>query len=167
MNRLYTFSFGDNYRKDKYVSIRYSRKVLLKRKKNIQKVKNIAEKTGFKLKDFRTNRALELFFNIYQGRETCCYISKGWDDPGFRIGEVIVLNKSHRFFKEIFYDIFRICSRNLISLAVLKERGPNSVTLSLETAIYKGGFNQGAFKQTIINLKETLEKIRPLLNSKQ
>lgn len=167
MNRLFAFSSGDEHRKDGRTEIRYSKKAFLGQENNIQKVKKIAEKAGFQLLDFRTNRALELFFNIYQHKETFCYISKGWEDPGFRIGEAIVLNKNHRFFKEIFYDIFRICSRNLISLAVLNERGPNSITLSLETAIYKGGFDQRAFKQTVINLKETLEKIRPLLNSKQ
>ena len=166
MNRLFAFPSGDERRKDGRTEIRHSKKALLRQKNNIQKVKKIAEKAGFELRDFRTDRALELFFNIYQGKKTFCYISKGWEDPGFRIGENIVLNKNNRFFKEIFYDVFRICSRNLISLGILKERNPNSLILSLETAIYKEGFNQISFKETVINLKESLEQIRPLLKFK-
>jgi len=166
MSRLYTFYSGDNDRKHKYIEIRHPKKDLLRRARHIQKVTKIAKKAGFELKNFQTSRTLELFFNIYQKEETFCYISRAWDDLGFRIGECVVLNKNHRFFKSIFYDIFQICSQNLISVGVMKDTPPNNMNLSLEVAIYEGGFNQKSLKETVSNLKESLDKIRLWLNPK-
>jgi len=162
----FDFTFKDpGYRKrDVGLPKRYPRKMLLKRKRDIGLLKKAIKNTEFELKDFITNSSLALYFNVYNETETFCYIYRGWDDPGFRIGAVLVLNKNHRLFKENFRDIFKICSHNMVSIAVNKEDKVNCMNISLEIGIYDGGLNRKVLKKALQTLWESIKSIRPLLS---
>jgi len=55
---------------------------------DIENVKRCAQEAGFTLKRLRTNKKLELYFDLYKGKKSICSIYKGWTDPGFRISEI-------------------------------------------------------------------------------
>ena len=128
--------------------------------KNIQLVKHYATKVGFKLKNFKKNKSLELYFAIYRGNKNICYISKGWRDPGFRIGAFAEIHKGIADFKERLNYIEKICSRDFIGLEYQTKQGDGNVCISLEVAVYKSGFNEKVLKEVVEILEEDLKSIK-------
>lgn len=130
----------------------------LAQRKNIKLVKRCVKDAGLSAKGFISNDKLELYFNIYKGNKSFCYIFKGWQDPGFRVGEFIKIDKSIPEFKDKFYKIFKICSSNLISVG-LSESSDRAVGMSLEIGIYSEGFNSGVLKNAAQTLVRALKDI--------
>lgn len=154
------FNFPDDKSKNR---IKCSlKKTLLRQQENIVLLKNCAKKLKIRLKGFRTNVSLELYFDIYKNGCSVCYIYKGWDDPGFRIAGQIELDKRAQDFKERFYEIFKICSGRLINIG-FREQSKELLFLTLEVGIYKSGFNVKVFKEAIKELEGALVEIRPFI----
>lgn len=82
-----------------------------------------------------------------------------WQDPGFRIGEFIEINRTIPGFKEKFYEIFRVCSKDLISVSVY-ETQDKSVGMSLEIGIYSEGLNAKVLKNATETLEQALKNIK-------
>jgi len=137
-------------------------KNIAEQQKNIKLLEDYARKLTLELKNFTSNDNLELYFDISRDGRDICYIYKGWDDPGFRVGEHIELDKTAPDFKERFYEIFRICSGRLITIG-LQKQSKESLSLALEIGIYKSGFNAKVFEEAIKDLTDTLAKIAPFL----
>lgn len=57
-------------------------------------IEQTAKECNLKLSGFLTNDDLELYYDLKQGCHDVGYISKGWDDPGFRVGDIIEVSKS-------------------------------------------------------------------------
>jgi hypothetical protein len=133
--------------------------------KSIALVKDCARKSKLKLKRFITDEQLEVYFDVYRREKNICFLAKGWDDPGFRIGEIIKLDKKNPNFKKNFYRAFEICSRNLISLGLFKQN-KNYLWLSLGIGIYYDGFNDEVFKDAAATLKIAADKIKTFLKPK-
>ncbi len=131
-------------------------------RKNKKLLEDYARKLNLEVKNFTSNDNLELYFDIARDGSDICYVYKGWDDPGLRVGELIELDKSASDFKEHFYEIFRICSGRLITIGLQKQK-KESLSLALEIGIYKSGFNAKVFKEAIKDLTDTLAKIAPFL----
>ena len=132
--------------------------------KNKKLVKESAQKIGLKLDGFRTDSILELFYNVSSEKGNLCYVSKGWNDGGFRVGEYLEIAKDTPNFKEKFYKIFKACSKNLISVDV-RQRTPGVIGLSLEIGIYRQGFNEEVLREAIDSLEDSLQGIRITLES--
>jgi len=142
----------------------HSRGHLLLQHKDKQLAKECAKKIGLRLKGFQANDKLELFFDVYKGEDNICYLSKGWGDPGFRIGEYIEIDKDISNFKNRFYRILNTCSKNLISVGA-SEPEPGKIGISLEIGLYQQGFNEEVLKEAIDSLEDSLQGIRIILES--
>ena len=135
--------------------------MILNQRKNISLIQKNAKKAGLRVERFITNSALEVYFDILRKNRNIGYISKGWDDPGFRIGEYFEMEKNAPSFKENFYKVFKLCSGNLISVGV-SEKTPGKVGVSLEIGIYKDGFSSKVLKSAVATLEETMCRIKEL-----
>lgn len=125
-------------------------------------VEHIARESGLKLSRFLANDELELYYDLKRGRHDMGYISKGWEDPGFRIGDLIEIEKSkEELFKATAYEILRFCATNGIVMTV--EEGKDTITLQMEGVIYSEGFNKDTFLKTLETLNECIEKAQELL----
>ena len=125
-------------------------------------VEKIAKECGLKLSRFLANEELELYYDLKGGRHDMGYISKGWEDPGFRIGDLIEIEKSkEELFKGNAYEILRFCATNGIVLTV--EETKDTITLQMEGVIYSEGFNKGTFLKTLETLNECIEKAETLI----
>ncbi len=133
--------------------------------KSITLVKDCAKKSKLKLKEFITDEQLEVYFEVYRREKNICFIAKGWDEPGFRIGEIIKLDKNNPDFKRNFYKIFEICSKDLISLGFFKQNKAY-LWLSLGVGIYYNGFNEKVLKDASATLKSAADKIKTFLKPK-
>ncbi len=133
--------------------------------KSIALVKDCARKSKLKLKRFMTDEQLEVYFDVYRRDKNLCFLAKGWDDPGFTIGEIIKLDKKDFNFKKNFYRIFEICSKDLISLGFFKQN-KSYLWLSLGVGIFYDGFNEKVFKDAAATLKSAADKIKSFLKPK-
>ncbi len=125
-------------------------------------VENIARESDLTLAGFLTNNALELFYNIKRGRHHLGYISKGWEDPGFRIGELVEIGWwDADVLKATTPQIMRCCATNGITMTI--QEGPLTMTLQLDGVIYSEGFNRDTFLQTLDSLNACVEKIHALI----
>jgi len=108
------------------------------------------------------NNELELYYDLKRGRHDMGYISKGWEDPGFRIGDLIEIEKwKEESFKVNAYEILRFCATNGIVLTV--EETKDTITLQMEGVIYSEGFNKDTFMKTLETLNECVEKAQELI----
>jgi len=131
-------------------------------RKNKKLLEDYARKLKLELKNFTSNDNLELYFDISRNGRDICYVYKGWDDPGFRVGEFVELDKVAPDFKERFYEVFKICSGRLITTGLQKQK-KELLSLALEIGIYKSGFNAKVLKEAIKDFTDTLAKIAPFL----
>lgn len=133
-------------------------------REDIKLVNKCASKLGLQLKRFRTNDKLELYFDIFRDNDekSICCISRGWDDPGYRVGECIRINKDILGFREKFYKILNICSDNLIAVKVSPLKN-NNVGLYLQIGIYQDGFNDKVLCEALDSLIHSLQRIKRLL----
>ncbi len=135
-----------------------------RQEKNIKLVQSCAKKAGFELMDFLSNDVMELYFNVYTADGVnICYISKGWDDEGFRIGDIKNLSKYTQNLQDKFTRIFKACAKNLVSLDVLKEKDPHNMILSFEIPIYQNGMTENVLSEVANNMRDTMQDINRIL----
>ena len=100
-----------------------------------------ARDCGLALTGFLTNDALELYYDIKRGRHEMGYISKGWEDPGFRIGDLVEIDQWEAdAFKANANSIMRFCATNGIGATV--REAPSIIEIHLDGVLYSEGFNR-------------------------
>ena len=128
--------------------------------KNTIQVSEIIKQNGLSYKKFITNDKLELYYDLVRPEDNTAkdlgYIAKGWDDPGFRIGDVIDFEDLEESeFRGYIDAIYPECANQGI-ITHIKEEG-NGFIMQLEGLIYSEGFNTETFNQTLQALTETVE----------
>ena len=111
-------------------------------------VEHLARECGLTLAGFLTNDVLELYYGIKQGRHDLGYISKGWEDPGFRIGDLVEVGWWDKDIVQAnSHHIMRLCAINGITLTI--QEAPIAITLQLDGVLYSEGFNRSTFQKTL------------------
>jgi|GEM_PF-1511402 len=123
-------------------------------------VERVASEAGLSLSHCLTNDALELYYEVKKGQHDLGYISKGWDDPGFRVGEVRALQE----FQGVHFiwtgpEIRRYCATNGIGITVAQHG--ETTEIHLDGVIYREGFNRATLLKTLEALGACVEKIEP------
>ena len=127
-------------------------------------VEEFAAACKMELSGFLTTDVLELYFDVVQAHHAIGYISKGWDDPGFRIGDLIQVPKRRAAqFKAKTNEIRRLCATNGLGITIGKTDG--SIELQIDGVIYDEGFNKKTFKKTFETLHECVQKVRQMVGS--
>ncbi len=125
-------------------------------------IEGIGKECGVKLYGFLANEHLELFYNLRQGRHDVGDISKGWDEPGFRVGDIIEVPKwKNTDMKECLYALLTFCATR--GVAVTIEETERSIELHLDSVIYSEGLSKRVFEQVLHYLQECVEKARELI----
>jgi hypothetical protein len=125
-------------------------------------VESMANESELQLGGFRTNEDLELYYDIAKDGHDVGFISKGWDDPGFRVGEVLILPAER-------LDAFRaratqnmdFCSTN--GVVCTGRLTPEGLELSLLDNIYSEGFNIATFLQTLESVHNCGARVRAIV----
>jgi hypothetical protein len=124
-------------------------------------VEQTAKECGLRLSGFRTNDDLELYYDLKQGRHDVGYISKGWDDPGFRVGDLIKVPKANiPALKAHAYDLLKFCATR--GVVVTFEENADVVEVQMDSVIYSDGFNKKVFEQVLSYLNGCVEKAATL-----
>ena len=126
-------------------------------------VEQTTKECGLKLSGFLANDDLELYYDLKQGRHDVGYISKGWKDPGFRVGDLIKVPKSSiPVLKTNAYNLLKFCATR--GVAVTIEEKSDSVQLQMDSVIYSDGFNKKVFAQVLESLNECADKVHELFS---
>ena len=85
--------------------------------RNKMLVEKIAKSCELKLSGFLFNDALELYYDLKRGTDEIGNISRGWEDPGFRVGDLVTVPKSKADrFKACLPQIRKFCAVNGIGM---------------------------------------------------
>lgn len=124
-------------------------------------VQQAAKDCGVKFSGFKANEYLELYYDLKRGRHDVGYISKGWEEPGFRVCELIKVPKSAiSVLKTNVYALLKFCATR--GVAVTIEEKTDSVQLHMGSVIYSAGFNKKVFAQVLDSLTECTDKVHEL-----
>ena len=125
-------------------------------------VEGIARDCGLTLAGFLTNDALELYYDIRRGCHGLGFIAKGWDDPGFRIGDLVEIDPWEAdAVKANTHHPTRFCATNGIALTV--QETLTTLTIQLDGVIYNEGFNRNTFRNTLDSLNACVDKLHTLI----
>lgn len=130
--------------------------------RNTNKVRRLADNLGLELSGFLSNKALELYYEIKKEDRHVCVIYKGWDDPGFRLSEILTCHpKNIELIKENIGQALKTCANEGIAFGF----DPSSDALGIELAIniYEEGFNTGVLNEALKTLESTANKIKSLI----
>ena len=105
---------------------------------------------------FLCNEDMELYYDIAKDGDEVAFISKGWDDPGFRLGELVTVSgdKIHRL-----EDVRKFCATNGIVMS-FQENEMSDYEVVLESVIYSTGFDGRTFAQALSTLIECSDKLK-------
>ena len=103
---------------------------------------------------------LELYYDLSRGQNSIGYISKGWDDPGFRVGEVVDV-LADRLTAETLKDLLNFCAVQGVAFTIA-ESNPGLIELRMDSVIYSEGFNKDVLRQVLECLSLCVEKARSL-----
>jgi hypothetical protein len=125
-------------------------------------VEDLARACGLTLAGFLTNDALELYYDVKRGRHGMGYIAKGWEDPGFRIGDLVDIGWwDADLVKANTPQLMRFCATRGIAMTI--QEAPLTTTFQLDGVIYSAGFNRETFLQTLDSLNACVGKIESLI----
>lgn len=133
------------------LSMSEAAKVLAQCHRHVQSrttVEGMAKEAGLQLDGLETNEELELHCDISKDGHDVGFISKGWDVPGFRVGDLLILPaESLSAFRERATEIMDFCST--IGIVCTGRLTPVGLELNLEDNIYSEGFNIATFLRTL------------------
>jgi len=112
--------------------------------------------SGCSTTGFLWNEDLELYYDIAKDREEVAFISKGWDDPGFRLGQLVTVSGDKIDRLE---DVKKFCGTNGIVMS-FQENDESGYEVVLEQVIYSTGFDGRTFSQALSTLIECSDKLK-------
>lgn len=125
-------------------------------------IEGLAKECGVALSRFVTNEDLELYYDVKLGPHDVGYISKGWSDPGFRVGEIVKMPQWHNAdMKEHLYALLTFCATRGVMVTI--QGTEDSIELHLDSVIYSEGMNRRVFEQVLHYLQECVEKAHELI----
>ena len=125
-------------------------------------VEGIGKECGVTLSGFRADEHLELYYDLKQGRHDVGYISKGWDDPGFRVSEIVEVPKwKIADMKEHVYALLTFCATRGVTVTI--DEKETSIEMQLDSVIYLEGLNKQVFEQVLRYLQECVTKAHELI----
>ncbi len=124
---------------------------------NKSAVLSTAATAGYEAVNFSFNRELEVYFDLQHGEKSVGYISKGWDDPGFRVGEIIFLTGPVKRSGKWIDDLRDYCATNGIAATIYPS--DDGVEVRLEFVLYSEGFNTPVLAGALDSLRSCRRKV--------
>jgi len=119
----------------------------------------LVARSGFILRNFHTTAALEFYADVYQRSKDLGSVSKGWNDPGFRVLDMLYIH--HAFlptFKARIYEIVEACASQGCCFQIHRSQA-RGIRLELWTPLYGDQLHPGALKEAFRALAECRRRI--------
>lgn len=116
---------------------------------------------GFVLCKYFWDEQLELYFDIERNGKSDCYISKGWDQPGFRVSAIVDIPLTREFDWNFFDYVSDYCAVN--GVALTRQPEGTMVGWMLDSVIYSGALNAESFTGCVDSILDCIKQIRHLV----
>lgn len=127
-------------------------------------IEEIASEMELSLSGFQTNEDVEVYYDVGKAGRMIAYISKGWEDPGFRIGDMMVLDeKGLDAFRRKSDKVLNVCATQGIACGALAVEG-EKLQLDFSICIYQEGFNGPTLARALETFELGMNKVRSLLS---
>ena len=113
---------------------------------------------GYSASSFYSNKNLAVYFAMAAGEREVGFISKGWTDPGFRIGELVTVPEGYPEHAEPPEYLRDFCATNGVSLT--RSLDFDDTCWFLEYVIYSSGFNAEMLRESLDTFIECTEKVK-------
>lgn len=130
--------------------------------RNRVNIEEMVRACGMTASGFLSNEHLELYYDLKQGRHAVGYVSKGWDDPGFRIGEIVEVPKWQiADMEEHLCALIEFCTVQGVTITVTENDA--SIELQLEAVVYSEGMRREVFEQVVHHVHLCIENAHELI----
>jgi hypothetical protein len=120
-------------------------------------VEQALRECGLRPTGFKTDRHLELYYDVAHGRREIGYIAKGWDEPGFRVGDMVEISRwKAANLKEHVLGVMKYCADRGVALTV-QEHNDDSASLQMDSVIYAEGFNPAVLAKALATITQCAE----------
>jgi hypothetical protein len=130
--------------------------------KNRILIEQVVKECGLRCCGGKSNEFLELYYDLKRGQKEVGYISKGWDDPGFRIGELVTVPRTNVVAENV-TALMRFCA--VCGVALTMKDSAGSIEILMDSVIYSDGFNKKVFKQAIKYLGSCSDEAKKLFEA--
>lgn len=131
----------------------------LSRIRSRQQIDKLAEQCGLRLANFRTGVELELYYDMHQKNRASGYISKRWTEPGFRIGDVILLPpKAIKTLQDNLMGVVTHCTA--CGIVITGSQAEDGYRLAFDQVVSSEGLNKKTLKRILSAIEECSVKIR-------
>ena len=121
-----------------------------------------AAAAGYELTETWGNPALELYADIRSGYRDVGFLAKGWEDPGFRVGDIVLLPYPEARLSGVLPALREQAALRGVALTARESEGV--VEIHLEQVLYQDGFNASALAGTLTGIGECRRLIEPLVH---
>lgn len=132
--------------------------------RDTRQIRTLAGDLGLELSGFRWDEKLEVYYDVsHQGRDIG-FVYKGWDDPGFGIGETIEIPADNMclFWAQKDAILHPLASNGI---AVTARSTPDGgYWLEMTTVIYKDGFNANTLAEALGTIAKSAAAIREMVS---
>lgn len=112
---------------------------------------------GCSSSNFTWDADLELYYDIKKADQEVGFISRGWDDPGYRLGEVLAVNRDKL---DELDKVKKYCETNGVVMSIQENMDSSNYAVVLEYVIYKTGFDGQTFAQALSTLIECSNRVK-------
>ena len=120
-----------------------------------------AEKLGLELTRGTASAELQVYYDIQRNGGDWGYISRGWDEPGFRIGQVLDIHSDKLpEFRQHSERIIRNLATRGIAITIEPEQGATPFQIHLTLNLPDAGFNPNMLLDLLTNLFEVTQQIK-------
>ncbi|MCX7006677.1 MAG: hypothetical protein NTY53_05410 [Kiritimatiellaeota bacterium] len=114
---------------------------------------------GFTLTNEFTNQDMQIYGEITFEKETLAVISRGWDEPGFRLGQVLNISKDHMpELQQHSKEIMTLLATN--GIAVTADSDADTHHLNLTFNIHDAGFNTQTLSDALVTISACIARIK-------
>lgn len=128
-----------------------------------KKIHMLADSMNITLSNFQADDVLELYYDIEKEGREVSFISKGWADPGFRLGERIhVKLENIAAVEENMDSIVGMCATNGI-VPTTEFEGEEGLWIDLTLNIYQDGLTANTLTEALQTIEELKRRITEIL----
>lgn len=130
--------------------------------KNAGVLIDLVERSGLSLSNVHSERELEFYCDVSKGKRDLGYISKGWTDPGVRVGDLIYFSDSAiPKFRANIEQIVNACTSQGVAFFV-RPCDSGGLEVELWTPVYGDLNGTGNLREALKSLQACRKKIGKL-----
>jgi len=132
--------------------------------RNKRLLRRYIRERGLTLANEDTTEKLQIYFEITFEKETLAFISRGWDESGFRLGQVLNISKSHELeLRKHPKEISHFLASNGVAITADEDEAKGLHYLNLTINIPDAGFNRETLLDALTVLTACVTRIKGII----